>query len=410
MATTVDELVIKIAMDATGLNVQMQQAGKTIQQFRQNAAVAATDAEKSAQKMVDGFSRVTKEILGVGAAILGVNGLKDLAVNLTQVASATERMAQAFELDPEMLNKWQGFLEAVGKQDFGATSASLGTLTRALQEYRTTLRGPFAEALPYLNRLGITGADLTAPGRVSDILNSVLLKIGANVNRPENADAKAFLLGHLPGMTVPMMTALMTAPTQAVLDRYQTATKGQMEAAERIRQSFVEAAQEIRRTLNPFLEKQESAATLIPDIITGKQKIVPPGAGRVNPISILMDELPSRTDTGLGGAIKPWLEWLQEPHASTFHRKNTGGIPLPMPRRPLPSESSVMVHPLDTSTMPTMPRHTGYHRGGNVTTNNFTTNISGVKTNNPQAWADEFYSSVSNHFKTLPPQANGGGM
>ncbi len=62
---------------------------------------------------------------------------------------------------------------------------------------------------------------------------------------------------------------------------------------------------------------------------------------------------------------------------------------------------------LDTSTMPRTGRFPdGSRRGGNVTHNNITANISAPKSDNPQAWADVWADRVGS---VLAVQAQRGG-
>jgi hypothetical protein len=406
MATPIDELVIKIAMDATGFNVQMQQAGNTVQQFRQNVKVAATDAEKSASKMVDGFSRVTKEVLGVGAAILGVNGLKDLAVNLTTVAAATERMAQAFELDPEMLNKWQGFLQAVGNQDFGTTAASLGALSKAVQEFRLTQKGPLLEAIPWLGRLGVSPADIMK-GTVSQAVNSMLLKIGNNINRPENVGVRTELLSHLPGATPTLMRGLERVPTQAVLDKYLTATADQMQSASRMMEAITELAQALRRKLNALLPDAEKP------VVSVAQKLA---KGDISGAANDVNEITGRSGTRGQRQVEQFISGQFERGSWLDNLLMIGSghhdPAAPAKRTFFPDPGPVGVPPavLDTTTMPRTPRFPdGSRRGSGGNTINFTTNMNGVKTDNPQAWADAWADRVGSVFPTLAPQITGGG-
>jgi hypothetical protein len=406
MAATIDELVISLALDASRFNAQQQQAVNALRKFEQQATTSGTNTERAAQKMVDGFSRVTKEILGVGAAILGVNGLKDLAVNLTTVAAATERMSQAFELDPEMLNKWQGFLQAVGNQDFGTTAASLGALSKAVQEFRLTQKGPLLEAIPWLGRLGVSPADIMT-GTVSQAVNSMLLKIGNNINRPENIGVRTELLSHLPGATPTMMRGLERAPTQAVLDKYLTATADQMRAASHMMEAITELAQALRRKLNALLPDAEEpvvsvATKLAKGDIIGAAKDVDEITGKMNARGAQQARQLISDQFQKGSWLDNFLMIGGGHHDPAAPTKRTY----------FPDPGPVGVPPtvLDTSTMPRTPRFPdGSRRTGGGNTINFTTNMNGVKTDNPQAWADAWADRVGSVFPTLAPQITGGG-
>jgi hypothetical protein len=410
MTTPLDELVIKIVLNGREFEGQLKQADQGVKKFAEQASQSATVAERGAQKMVDGFSRVTKEILGVGAAILGVNGLKDLAVNLTTVAAAAGRMAEAFEIDPEMLNKWQGFLQAVGNQDFGTTAASLGALSKAVQEFRLTQKGPLLEAIPWLGRLGVSPADIMT-GTVSQAVNSMLLKIGANINRPENIGVRTELLSHLPGATPTLMRGLERAPTQAVLDKYLTATAEQMRAASHMMEAITELAQALTRKLNTLLPDAEK-----PVVSMAKKLEKGDISGALSEGNLLAGAASARGRGQVEQAISDQFQkgsWLDNflmiggGHHDPDSAPSRGFRHSPGAR----GTGGVTVHVLDTSAMPQTARSSdGHLRRGGGNTINFTTNMHGVKTNNPQAWADAWADRVGSVFPTLAPQINGGGQ
>lgn len=388
MTTTLDELVIKIVLNGREFEAQLNTANQGVKKFSEQTAQSATVAERGAQKMVDGFSRVTKEVLGVGAAILGVNGLKDLAVNLTQVAGATERMAEAFEIDPETLNKWQGFLQAVGNQDFGTTAASLGALSKAVQEFRLTQKGPLLEAIPWLGRLGVSPSDIMT-GSVSQAVNSMLLKIGGNVNRPENAGVRTELLSHLPGMTPTMMRGLERSPTQALLDKYLTATTAQMQSDSRMMEEIAELALALRKRLNTLLPEAEGPVTGL--VGAGKKVVAGDVSGGLADANKILGKEADQGRRELQDALGSWLgSYLPggTPHDSASPPKKT--------YFPDPGPMGVPPTPLDTSTMPGTSRFPdGRRRSGNVTNNNITANISAPKSDNPKLWADIWADRVT---------------
>lgn len=385
MTTTLDELVIKIVLNGREFEAQLNTANQGVKKFSEQTAQSATVAERGAQKMVDGFSRVTKEVLGVGAAILGVNGLKDLAVNLTTMAAATERMAGAFEIEPETLNKWQEFFKAIGQQDFSTTSSSLGALSKAIQEFRATQQGPLLAAIPWLSKLHISPADIMS-GTPSQALNTMLLKAGANINNPENRGIQAEILSHIPGMTPPMMESLKTAPTQKVLDSYLSATAEQMRSAAHMMKEIEDLARELRKKLNTYLPDADKVVTGV--VGAGKKLIQGDVAGAFEEGNKVT--LPPYLETlrRLQGAIeKPILNMFSAPHPDAPAKRTFFPDPGPMGAPPTP---------LDTSTMPGTSRFPdGRRRSGNVTTNHIQANISAPKSDNPQLWADIWADRVT---------------
>jgi hypothetical protein len=223
-------------------------------------------------------------------------------------------------------------------------------------------------------------------GSVSQAVNAMLLKIGANVNRPENAGVRTELLSHLPGMTPTMMRGLERAPTQATLDKYLTATAAQMQSASRMMEAITELAQALTKKLNALLPDAEKPVVSIANKLA---------AGDISGALTDADKIASEANARGKKQVEDFVSGQFEKGSWLDNFLMIGGghrsPDAPTKRTFFPDPGPIGVPPavLDTSTMPRTSRFPdGSRRGGNVTTTNITANISAPKSDDPRLWAD----------------------
>ena len=255
-ATVIDELVISLSLNAQNFTQQQQQAIQQLRQFQQTATQTATVGERAAQKMIDGFSRLTKEVLGVGAAILGVNSLKELAVKTVDAAAGVERLATALDINPVLANKWSNLMRVFAGQAPGVTVSALGELKRAVEQFQLTSSGPFLEARPTMTAMGLRMPNINE--KPDKFIEQFLLALGEAAKLPKNRDNLSYLLSNIPGMSA-LNLGLRQPNLAQELDRLQTLTKEQVEAADKIKQRFSEAAIVVERQVNKLLIPAERA-------------------------------------------------------------------------------------------------------------------------------------------------------
>ena len=149
----IDSLVVSLSLDPRQFNAAQKQSVDQLRKFEQEAKGAAAGVEASTQKMVGGFDRVTKEVLGLGAALLGVNGIKDLIVNTTQFTSALGINAKALGVTTSFLAQWQSAARLAGV-DAATTAASISALVTSIANFKLTGQG-IRQAFPQLAAIGL---------------------------------------------------------------------------------------------------------------------------------------------------------------------------------------------------------------------------------------------------------------
>ncbi len=252
--TVIDEFIISIGLDASKFDHAQKLMLANLRNFEKDTVSTSSSVERASQKMLDGFSRLTREILGVGAAMLGVNGLKDLAVKTVDAAAGVERLATALDIDPVLANKWVNLMRVVAGQSPGTTINALGQLRRAVEEFLKTGKGPLLEAKPAMEAMGVQ-----PPANIKDI-DQWLLRIGAAAQQPQNKEFLSFLLTRIPGMSE-LGLGLREPNLARELDRLQNLTKQQAEAADHIKRVFTDIIVSLEGFINRLLPAADSVIT-----------------------------------------------------------------------------------------------------------------------------------------------------
>lgn len=249
MTTVVDELILKFSLDPKQFNQSQQQVINQLKKLEGTTKEVGSKVEDSAQRMVDGFSRVTKEVLGLGAAFLGVSGMKDLVVGTVQAAANLDLMTRAFNLSAEAMNRWQN----VGRQfnvSGDTTMAAITNIASLQQQLRQGKVTP--DALGQSSMFALAGVTTNELATMDTF--ELLHKVAGGARKdPKN------MAGYLAGTPfAPLMPTLMQNDLNSRLGDALTQTKEMADNAERVRKAFVEAVEAVEKLTNKTILSSES--------------------------------------------------------------------------------------------------------------------------------------------------------
>lgn len=261
----VDELIVNLSLDPRQFNAAQKQSIDQLRKFEQEAKGAAAGVEVSTQKMVGGFDRVTKEVLGLGAALLGVSGIKDLIVNTTQFTSALGINAKALGVTTSYLAQWQSAARLAGV-DAATSAASIAALVQSIAALKISGQG-IREAFPQLAALGIDRV-----GDASDLLK----QLNAAFQKPQDPGVIAELAKAIPGISglLPLLQ-LPTAKFNEFLSKSKELTAGieeQAKAARNVASAWDEAQQSIEKMVRQLLEVNAGPLTDAAKAVTAASK------------------------------------------------------------------------------------------------------------------------------------------
>lgn len=297
MATVVDELILKFSLDPTNFDKGQKKTVDSLRKLEEDARTAGKGVEDSGQKMVDAFGRVTREVLTLGAAFLGVSGLKELVVGTVTAGANLDVMSKALNANIEMMNRWQnvGRQFGVAAETTGAALANIITLQQQLREGKV---GPDALGLNSLFALaGVTNQDLL--GDTGALLEKIHK---GTIAHPADA---AGLLSTTPFAA--LQPSLQTPDLNKRLEEGLTLTREQAKAAQDVRDEFVK--------LTELLEGRFNKALLdnirpIKELIEAIRKVA---SGDFSGAQAIDEKLGAQAHEGLSG-IGNWLWGFMTPH------------------------------------------------------------------------------------------------
>lgn len=271
MATVIDALVITLGLDPRDFTEGQKKAAGSIVDFSRQSGKAAKDVESHSKLVEASYRRVRNEVLALGAALLGVSGIKQLVQSLTTTDAAAGRLSANLNISTESLTRWQGVATRTGSSASDAASA-FSYLSSEAHKFAFTGQNSINQYLESLNRLaqqhGGPLIDVNKP------LEDQMLAIAENLKKMEELQgrAAAFNFGTMMGFTPDFVTTLLKGgdALKRLLDeqeRLGAATKKDTDAAQALaeewhklsavitdtfRKALTEVTPELRKMLKEF--------------------------------------------------------------------------------------------------------------------------------------------------------------
>lgn len=105
------------------------------------------------KKLSESFGMIKREAIGAMAVLMGANSLRDYVAKTTTAFSNLDRTARAAGLSARELGAFGQMIEVNGGKAETA-QASIATLAKVMEDYRTGLKIPSGDMLLGLNRIG----------------------------------------------------------------------------------------------------------------------------------------------------------------------------------------------------------------------------------------------------------------
>jgi hypothetical protein len=343
-----DELVVKLSLDPDKFNQGTKEGQNLLRAFRAEVKRAADAVERDASKMADSFSRITKELLGLGLALAGANSLKNLVVGTVQAANAFNVASRALDVNEEALNRWtNAALRAGAKGDI------LGTLKGAV----TTLGGVTTGLIPptqagqqALATLGISSPAWNDPEK---FFKAVVQGFQTRTEKwPGQFQALAQTIPFGPELLQISKTYTTMSKVEEALRDSLTLTHEQAATARDTLQKVEEVRQAIEKQTNKLIPLvaptvNEGLAT----IKSGVEGDIAGAAGHAQNTPLAWPFLPMmkllQGEIAAGKMAYDWFNKQPDFKDRFFFGAETGegdtyyGMPMPRPRPRIPSSGSV---------------------------------------------------------------------
>lgn len=205
----VDALVVTLGLDATNFKAGQAQTTTSLKAIGEGATKTGQDVAKVAQTMVQGFSKVRTELLGLLGLFVAGKSIGGLTSEITHQDAALGRLSNRLGVSTNDLSAWEGAAQRAGARSGDATN-DLTSMSAALEKFKLTGQGGDT-FIPYLTRLGVHLRN--ANGEMKDT-NEQQLEYARAFQEMDKRDPKAtdFLAGQLPGMNQGMIDFLRRGP------------------------------------------------------------------------------------------------------------------------------------------------------------------------------------------------------
>lgn len=114
MTLIVDSLVVELGLDASKFNLQQREALEAARRLEENQIKAAKNTEYAAGKASGAFRELRATALTAFAAVTGSTGLAAFAINAVQAGSAVGRLSRNLNIPVETISRWQSLAKIFG--------------------------------------------------------------------------------------------------------------------------------------------------------------------------------------------------------------------------------------------------------------------------------------------------------
>jgi hypothetical protein len=199
-ASVIDALVVSLNLDSSKFTEGQQKARKELgdtkdaEKKRADAAVAASkEMERAANNVVQAYSKVRNEILGLFGLLLAGRGLKQFVSDIEHGDASVGYMAKSLNMATDELAAWQQVAERSGGTAAGITG-SFQKLSETL--YKAGTLGEYDSGFfQALSRLGVAPVDATT-GKLKS-MSEILKEIAGPLSKMSAPEANIWggLLG-----------------------------------------------------------------------------------------------------------------------------------------------------------------------------------------------------------------------
>lgn len=190
MATVIDELVLRLGLDASQFTRGQDEFQRNLRKVQDETGTRGKEIEAAGNKMADAFRRVRNEVFALAASVFAIRGLREFAQEIIQNEAAIGRWAKVIGMSTEDLSAWGGAAERAG----GTMGATTGTLNGLMQQFQQFALTGQSQVVPYFRALGVQITDTEGKMRpMGDILLDLADKFHAM--SPERAESFGTALG-----------------------------------------------------------------------------------------------------------------------------------------------------------------------------------------------------------------------
>lgn len=135
MPTVIDELIVRLGLDAKDFTTGQKEAVSSFLKTKEAATKTGKEFEETAKKTAAGVEKMTRNIIALFAAIAGAKTLKELVTGLTQANAELGRFSANVGLSPQRVAAWGAAVQRVGG-DAGQAQGTIAKLTSTFTAFK----------------------------------------------------------------------------------------------------------------------------------------------------------------------------------------------------------------------------------------------------------------------------------
>ena len=195
MATVIDELIVRIGLDATQFDRGQREATAAFQKTRDASAKTGKEIEAHAKTSTEAFAKLRDTAIALFAVFTGGVGLKEFVQSMTSTDAATGRLSATLGISVKTLSTYEGAWKLAGGTAQGAANA-FTSMADNLQAFLNSGESKLPGFFTAFQREGKKFIDVNKP--VPEIIDNIAEAL-ANIAKV-NPQRATFFAKQFPGM------------------------------------------------------------------------------------------------------------------------------------------------------------------------------------------------------------------
>jgi Phage tail lysozyme len=137
MPTVIDALVVELSLDASKYTKAQREALESFTKLRNEAVKSHKEIAESGNKAAETINLLTRNVVGLFAALIGAGSLTDFIRNVTASEVALSNLAVTLRSTPQEVSAWGLAAERIGGSS-AATASSFARMNDAISDFMTT--------------------------------------------------------------------------------------------------------------------------------------------------------------------------------------------------------------------------------------------------------------------------------
>lgn len=269
MPTIVDELTVKLGLDASGFKKGRVETSAELKKVRDEANTTAKDMQASGKQAADFFSGIKTEVLSLLGVFLGGRGIESFIRETARSLGDLGRVAGSIGENAQDIQAFNNAIARMGGSASAAQASLLG-LAKARQDWLTF--GTGSQQAAFMSAIGasITMSPLQIMEKFSEYAKAQIALPGGEARIRQSGEGAGIDQSTLLAIIQIAKTSDLGTEMRRSVELGDVASKRQIEAATKFQTSvasFEQAIEGLARALVPFEHMSRGLDQIVDNII-----------------------------------------------------------------------------------------------------------------------------------------------